>query len=313
MPDYLDFELEIGPGQGRDFPVAVLRSPAGETRSTMRPPFDELALERYQDKLQLALLRSGGQRRLAMTREQQDVRDFGQALFDALMAGDVRSLYDVSQREAGEKGLRIKLRITDPALAALPWEFLFDPRRRDFVCLSTYTPLVRYLELPHPPQPLAVTPPLRVLGMIASPSDLHSLDGEQERQRVERALEGLRQDGVVELEWLVGQTWRDLQRALRRGPWHVFHFVGHGAFDANADEGMVMVCDDAGQARPLRATELGRFLAGHRSLRLAVLNACEGARGSEKDVFSSTASILVSAGLPAVLAMQYEITDRAAI
>ncbi|MCB0202420.1 MAG: SUMF1/EgtB/PvdO family nonheme iron enzyme, partial [Anaerolineae bacterium] len=121
------------------------------------------------------------------------------------------------------------------------------------------------------------------------------------------------QSGLVELEWLPGQTWRDLQRILRRGPWHVFHFVGHGAFDANADEGLVMVCDDAGKARPLRATELGRFLANHRSLRLAVLNACEGGKGSEKDIFSSTASLLVRAGLPAVLAMQYEITDRAAI
>jgi formylglycine-generating enzyme required for sulfatase activity len=58
---------------------------------------------------------------------------------------------------------------------------------------------------------------------------------------------------------------------------------------------------------------LGRLLADHRSLRLALLNACEGARGSERDVFSSTATILVRRGIPAVLAMQYEVTDRAAI
>src|SRR5688572_3236734 len=58
---------------------------------------------------------------------------------------------------------------------------------------------------------------------------------------------------------------------------------------------------------------LGRLLDGHQSLRVAVLNACVGARGSERDVFSSTAAILVQRGLPAVLAMQYEISDRAAI
>ena len=312
-PEYLDFELEIGLGQGREYPVRVLRSPAGETSTTMQFPFDALALERQLDKLQIALLRSGGKRRVAYSKEQQDVRDFGLALFDALMSGDVRSLYDVSQTKAGSKGLRIKLRIADPGLAALPWEFLWDPRRRDFVCLSAYTPVVRYLELSQPPQPLLVDPPLRVLGMIASPTDLLSLDVEQEKERVERALAGLQQAGQVELHWLPGQTWRDLQRMLRRGPWHVFHFVGHGAFDVNADEGMVMVCDDLGKARPLRASELGRFLASHRSLRLAVLNACEGAKGSNQDIFSSTASILVGAGLPAVLAMQYEITDRAAI
>ncbi|MCB0203085.1 MAG: CHAT domain-containing protein, partial [Anaerolineae bacterium] len=60
-------------------------------------------------------------------------------------------------------------------------------------------------------------------------------------------------------------------------------------------------------------TELGRLLADHWTLRLAVLNACEGARGSDHDLFSSTASILVQRGLPAVLAMQYKITDHAAV
>jgi formylglycine-generating enzyme required for sulfatase activity len=39
----------------------------------------------------------------------------------------------------------------------------------------------------------------------------------------------------------------------------------------------------------------------------------EGARGSERDIFSSTGAILVRRGLPAVLAMQYEITDNAAV
>jgi uncharacterized membrane protein HdeD (DUF308 family) len=43
------------------------------------------------------------------------------------------------------------------------------------------------------------------------------------------------------------------------------------------------------------------------------LNSCEGARGSESDAFSSTAATLVRRGIPAVVAMQYEITDRAAI
>ncbi|MCB0241217.1 MAG: CHAT domain-containing protein, partial [Anaerolineae bacterium] len=231
--------------------MAVLRSPAGEARAVMQFPFSELQLESRLKDLQIALLRSGGKRRLAPTKEQREVQDFGQALFDALVTGDVRSLYDVSQTKAGSKGLRIKLRIADPGLAALPWEFLYDPRRRDYVCLSSYTPLVRYLELPQPPQPLTVASPLRVLGMIASPSDLLSLDVERERERVERALADLQEDGLVELEWLSGQTWRDLQRTLRRGSWHVFHFVGHGAFDAVADEGLVMVCDDAGKARPL--------------------------------------------------------------
>ncbi len=46
--------------------------------------------------------------------------------------------------------------------------------------------------------------------------------------------------------------------------------------------------------------------------RLAVLNACEGARQSSTDPFSGVAQALVQQGLPAVVAMQFEITDVAA-
>ena len=60
--DYLDFELEIGPSQGREYPVAAVRSPAGEAReTTMHFPFGELELESQLKDLQIALLRFGGQ------------------------------------------------------------------------------------------------------------------------------------------------------------------------------------------------------------------------------------------------------------
>ena len=51
--------------------------------------------------------------------------------------------------------------------------------------MSRNTPLVRYLECPQPIQPLAVAPPLRILGMIASPYDLEALEVEREQRRVE--------------------------------------------------------------------------------------------------------------------------------
>jgi formylglycine-generating enzyme required for sulfatase activity len=313
--DYLDFELEIGEGQGRDYPVAILHSPAGEARETMRFPFDELALDLRLSKLQIALLRSGGKHRRAPTEEEQAVQDLGKALFDALFQGELRSCYDVSLREAAqqERGLRLKLRIRPPELNALPWEFLYDPRQAEYVCLSRQTPIVRYLESPRPIRPITVSPPLRILGMVASPQDLPPLDVEREKQRVEQAVQEMQARGLVELQWLPGQTWRDLQRATWGGPWHVFHFVGHGGFDLQADEGFVALADSTGHRHCLSATRLGRLLADISALRLVLLNSCEGARGGDRDVFSSTASILVRRGIPAVLAMQYEITDRAAV
>ena len=46
---------------------------------------------------------------------------------------------------------------------------------------------------------------------------------------------------------------------------------------------------------------------------MAVLNSCEGARASLNDPFSSVATSLIEHEVPAVIGMQFEITDRAAI
>nr|MBA2346079.1 CHAT domain-containing protein [Rubrobacter sp.] len=115
--------------------------------------------------------------------------------------------------------------------------------------------------------------------------------------------------------WLEGQTWRDLRRAMRRGgPWHVFHFVGHGDFDVARQESAIALTDgETGREHLLRSRDLARLLDGHRYLRLVFLNSCEGARGSEGDPFSGTAATLVHNRIPAVVAMQYEVTDKAAI
>jgi hypothetical protein len=297
---YVDFDLEIESGTGHDYPVAVRDSPAGEARERMHFPFDELALENRLLTLQNALLRSGGKHRRVPSVEDQAVQDFGQALFDALISGQVRTCYAMSLREAArqDKGVRLRLRIRPPELSALPWEFLYDPDRAEYVCLSRQTPIVRYLELPGPIRPLTISLPLRILGMIASPQDLPELDVERERQRVERATRGLRDRGLLELAWLPGQTWRDLQEAMWGGPWHIFHFIGHGGFDAQADEGFIALADRAGRRNPLSATRLGRLLADHTALRLVLLNACEGAKGSERDIYSSTASWYAGAFRP---------------
>jgi ABC-type branched-subunit amino acid transport system substrate-binding protein len=282
----------------------------------MHFPFNDLELSNRLLALENTLLRSGGKRRKIASPEEQTVNEFGRELFDILIDGDVRGRFDGSMAEANRRGepLRIKLRFDSPTLSALPWEFLFDRRGRDYLVLSANTPLVRYIEVADSIKPLTVKAPLRMLGMVASPSDLDELDVKRERERIEAATADLRMRGLLELHWLERGTYRELQQTLRRRgqSWHVFHFAGHGGFDPKADEGLVAFVDDQGLADRVPATELGRLLGDHKPLRLAVLNACEGARGSNHDLFSSTAATLVRRGTPAVVAMQYEITDDAA-
>ena len=284
---------------------------AGEAVGFFSLPFSDLELENF-------VLRVGrtrrGTRRLESP-EMQRAREFGGHLFDALFSSRVRDLYRdcFASARADGKGLRLKLSLGQaPELTDVPWEYLFDSPA--FLSISQFTPVIRYLELPRARPPLAVEHPLRVLVMISAPTDAVALDVEEERRKVEQALhERLVERDLVEITWLEQATLRALQRELRHGPYHVFHFIGHGAYDPTLGESVLLLEDEEGRGKPVSGTQLGTMLADHTSLRLAILNACEGARTSRDDPFSGVAAALVQHELPAVIAMQFEITDRAAI
>jgi tetratricopeptide (TPR) repeat protein len=303
-----DFELEIDAGDGNTYPIAVLHSPAGAARGAMRFPFTRAELDAQLAGLEQALLdgASAGDAALA--------QHFGGAIFDALIQGDIRTAYDRSRQltSGADQGLRLKLRILTPELLTVPWEFLFDAHSQEFVALSRRTPVMRYLELLLPDPDFAVTPPLRILGIVAAPTDLPPLDVAREQAGLGVALRQPLDSGQIELVWLEQATWQALQTALQAGPWHILHYTGHATFDDRLGEGALVMTDDAGAAWLVGAAQLGRLLADQRTLRLAVLNACEGARGDEQSPFSSMAAALVQRGLPAAVAMQYAISDAAA-
>jgi len=313
--DYLDFAVEVS-GTANDYRIRANSPFLAPATSVFDLPYDERALDAVLDRVELAVLKGSGRRRTLQPAHLDVVREFGSTLFESLITGDVEEAYYDAYRRVSEQqdGLRIRLTIEPAELASLPWELLYDPRLRDFVCLSSSTPLVRHLRTANPAPPLSVTAPLRILGMVTSPPDLQSLDVAGERDRIEATLQPLVSRGVVEIGWVEGGTWRDLQNAMFEGPWHVFHYVGHGAFDRNRGESVLAFENEAaGSYRAVSPTELGRLIERDHALRLVVLNACEGARGDEHDALSSTAAQLVYRGVPAVLAMQWEISDDAAI
>jgi tetratricopeptide (TPR) repeat protein len=240
------------------------------------------------------------------------MRAFGQTLFQHLLTGEILECYRISRATATrqDKGLRIRLRVLEPELTGVPWEFLYDPGLEEYVAMSRLTPLVRDLELVQSRDPLLVDAPLRILGLVAAPLGLPALDVAREQQFVN---DGIRQLRQAQVTWIEQPTRRALQRALNRDDWHVLHFIGHGSFDKVKNEGFLAFVNDAGEVDRLGATELGRLFEGSFSLRLVVLNACEGARESGQSLFSSTAATLIRRGVPAVLAMQYPVTDVAAI
>ena len=307
-----DFEVEISSADG-SYRLAA-RSAAGETSPiAVTFPFEDLELGRRLQAVELALVKSSATVRRLTPVEERPVQEFGRQLFEFAFPPELRAHLAADRQQAAGQGmpLRVRLRVAPAELAALPWEFLYDPGRDEYLCLST--PLVRYLDVLEPRRPLAVVPPLRILTMIARPDELDPLDVEHERRRLTDALGPLQSEGRVQLGWVGGQTSWDLQDALDSGVWHGFHFIGHGGFDPHSGEGVLALAADDGGVDRVGAGDLALLLAEHRSMRLVVLNSCDTARASAGDRFSSTASVLIRRGIPAVVAMQYEISDPAAI
>lgn len=309
---YLDFDLSIERTPG-GYCVRVFNSPAGQASGEFTLPFSDLELENF-------LLRVGRSRQVVRRRvessELGSAKAFGGRLFESVFAGDVRGCFRSSVDDARRQdhGLRVRLHLGKaPELADLPWEYLYNASLNRFLSLSLETPVVRYLDFAEAIRPIAVEPPLQVLQMIASPSDYPQLDVGREAAKMQEALADLERRGLVHVERQQDATLAGLQRRLRTCTCHIFHFVGHGGFDRAAEDGFLLLEDERNRARAVGAQYIGALLRDHRPLRLAILNACEGARGSISDPFAGTAQSLVQQGIPAVIAMQFEVSDEAAI
>ena len=309
VKSYDEIVLRIEPmGDGR----YVVR--ASSLEGNAQAPF-ELPLSR--DRIDYLVLKAAFPRRGRRRMESsalREVTELGGILFKSLFRDAVRDLYrtTLAAADSRDHGLRVKLSLTDvPELSGLPWEFLYDDP--SFLSISQLTPVVRYLDLARTRPVRKVKPPLRILAMVSSPTDAAQLDVGRERANLEAALAELIAQGAVELRWLERATLAALLEELREQDFHIFHYIGHGTFRPEAQDGLLLLEDEDERGHEVSSRRLGAILHDHVAMRLAVLNACEGARTSEDDPFAGVAATLIQQGVPAVIAMQFEITDRAAI
>ncbi len=310
---YENFDVLIG-RVAIDYQTRLLYSPAGEAAIEFTSPFSESETAEFRAHW------SGAQPAalaLDATGRRFDARAFGTQLYQAAFAGPIdlclqRSLDETARRQAG---LRIRLRL-DQSLdgaANLPWELLYAPSLGRFLAQSDLTPIVRYVESPRPVQPLQAHPPLIVLAIIANPQDLPALAVEQEWRSLQDALADLVSTGLVVLERLEPATLPALQTRLRRGVVHLLHFMGHGFFDPQADSGGLIFEDSRSAGVVVKAETLAMLVHDQPSLRLMLLAACQSAQGSVHQPFAGVAHRLIQQGVPAVLAMQFSVTNAAAI
>ena len=249
-------------------------------------------------------------------------RKFGGRLFRAVFKDSVLALFAECKTTARTEGtnLRIRLNLSDsPKLAVWPWEYLYNPDMKQFFAMFPQTPVVRYLPQQTSEGPLEVVAPLRILIIVSLPPDVATLDAAREIKNIRSAMKRLSKQNLLKIVVLKGNSIEGLSRKLDQAqhngtPFHILHYIGHGLFDTVEHEGKLLLTQN-GRLEAVDGEKIGTLLNRYKDhLRLVIINACEGARLSRIDSYAGVAQNILRTGeIPAALAMQFRITDKAAV
>jgi len=330
-PRYEDFALGFtaDPEDPRCFRVSIRQAPCPGPDGSFRLPFPAEELDGLLAGLEARIVDSGRGRTAGRHLGAAGVElagpgpdEVGHRLFRALFRGEVRDRFIESRERArhhSDMGLRVRLVIDPEApggtrLASLPWELLYRRETRDHLSRNLWTPVVRFLLTRETRELTPLDDDLRILLVSANPEGSARLDLAGETAALEAAWSEVGLD-VRHLENPSGRE-GDLRKAIRRFDPHVLHFMGHGALDERTGEGGLVLGERHGRPRVYTAAVLRDDVRAGSSLRFVCLNACTTGRLPRRqgqDPFSGLAASLVMAGVPAVVAMQFPVSDRAAL
>ncbi|MCB2230301.1 CHAT domain-containing protein [bacterium] len=287
-------------------------SPRGEVRSTFSNPLSAEDLIRLGQIRRLALLRVRDA--TMVLPDSAEVTSIGQRLFRSLFQEDILANFLACESDArlAESYVRVRLWFEDtPELENMPWEFLYH-ERVNHLALSTRTPLVRYLPSPNPPLPLAVSGAVKILVLISLPPGSAELESDREWDLIQRSLSQAQKERKVVLDRLDSPSIASLSQVMSSGSYHVLHYIGHGDIDRATGDGFLLMRGESDQLSRVGARDLARVVGRSASLRLVFLNACKGAVIPPSESAVGLAQTLVREGIPAVLAMNNDVSDQAA-
>jgi hypothetical protein len=234
----------------------------------------------------------------------------GGRLFDALLREDLRDLWLAARtgsEEINSPKLRLRLLLHPPAVAALPWESLYDRRRQQALGADPALALVRVsnqVGYVGRARPLAAALPIKIF--VAAVDDPNGINASAEIARVEESLAGLIPH-QIQLCTLAGRLdIHTLRRHLHDEDPDILHLISHGDPD-----GLLLWSVD-GAPELVSGSQIQAMLRQINSLKLVFLNACLAGQPDGSRRFADVAGRLLQTGLPAVIAMQFEIADRSA-
>ncbi|MBX7233383.1 MAG: CHAT domain-containing protein [Caldilineales bacterium] len=321
---YVDFTIRVQKdGDGFSVRAAAVDASGRKTGEAGPEPLDWAALQQQPAWEKIALIRES-----PFQVKARDYTEVGGMLFDALFRGQVlrlfTGLYDHAVEPSKDTALRLRLDIDErsPEAAVVPWEFLYwRDKRLHFATNSQILMTRQLLNIDYGAiEALKIDGLPRVLMVIPEGSGLNT---DTEREIVKKALQAV----GIEPALLEGKV--DLGRLddelADNGPYHILHFIGHGDFEEDDGEGIGYLRfnspDDSADEVWIEHSRIQNLLQTYRDdLRLVILNACSVGQVSARQSVERTgrgfvgmAPSILKAGVPAVLAMQYEIRDTIAI
>ena len=254
---------------------------------------------------------------------------FGQQLYNALFQGTLRDSWMTAQGIAQHRQdvLRLRLGLKDHRLPRLPWEVLHTGDRpiaaRTDLVFSRYHSSFAVMSSPFQLQQIpAVEPgqPLKILLVLAAPTDQEVLALKQEALHLQEELQGSLRNGnkthsEIQITLLEQPGREQLTQALEHNHYHVLHYAGHSNL-GTAGGKLYLVSNKTGLTETLSGDDLAGLLVNN-GIRMAVFNSCRGgytaSGGAEDGLEGNLVEALVKRGIPAVLAMAERIPDDVAL
>ncbi len=275
----------------------------------LKPPLssDEAAdlrwyLEKYHEFV-------GAGTRARAAKVEAKIDPWGRSLFDAAF-GTVEgtNVYrNLLEAEKKDRPVLLTFGTAEADVLVQPWELMRDGRGPlAFRGVS----IRRQLEGARPLETLELRLPLRLLLIVARPSDAGFIDP---RTSVRPLLDGLDRlpGGAAEVELCEPPTMRELEKRVSRArkgkrPFHIVHFDGHGTYLPTLGVGALCFELDNRKKDLVTGQRLGDLLS-RLDVPLAILEACRTSDLSDQPVFGSVAPALLESGVGSVVAYSHSI------
>jgi CHAT domain/SIR2-like domain/TIR domain len=243
------------------------------------------------------------------TCQRDDLAYVGAQLWSGMVHSEAETIFDQVRSSSRSEFFHIRLKLPR-RLEELPWEALYESTVSFFSSSERFS-VIRGVpeDLPAPPP---WTPQDRPVGLLLVMPQGSGLDLASEKSRIQQRADV--QGPAVTVEVLEGQVTGDLLRErLRERRWDVVHFAGHAK---TSDRGEVLVrLNSAGGPDPEHWMEAEVFstLFNASGVRLVVMNCCRAASVYGNRGVSGLGPFLLRKGVPAVIAMRYNLPDPTAL